>query len=396
MTSASTHIAVTEPISEGKPVAFGRYLLVERIAIGGMAEIFKAKAIGPQGFERTVIIKRMLPQLARDREFVEMFIDEAKVMGRINHPKIVQVYDFGEVDGQLFIAMEHVDGLDALTLLNRCTQRRMRPAACVALFIASEVLDALDYAHTLTDDKGEPLGLVHRDISPSNIFLTRRGDVKLGDFGIAMAAIRPQATRIGFLQGKRGYMAPEMIAGQPMDHRGDVFSAGVVLAELLMARPLFTVTDDRDAAHVRLDRIDRHGAQIPPPVREVIDTALSLDPRDRVDAGRFRDALLDHLRAIGQAPTNSDVRRLLDWLESAPADPRVASVASEPTVDAAPTLTRFTPSTSSCEVDEAAAPADTPRDPTTGARSRSRSERGRPRPPKKRRRRRASVRVQPL
>lgn len=157
------------------PVDFGRYRLEERLAVGGMAEIFRAKTFGVHGFEKTIVIKRILPRLSEDREFVDLFIDEARVMTQLNHPKIVQVYDFGEVEGQLFIAMEYVEGLDLLELLRLCAKRRVRPTTAIAVHIIAEVLDALDFAHNLRGQGGQLLGVVHSDVSPSNIFVSSQG-----------------------------------------------------------------------------------------------------------------------------------------------------------------------------------------------------------------------------
>src|SRR3954465_12979861 len=169
------------------PSQFGRYTLIERLAVGGMAEVFRAKIVSSHGFEKVIVIKRILPHLAADPAFVTMFIDEAKLMAQLNHPKVVQVLDFGGVAGQYFIALEYIDGADALALLRSAAQRRVRVPVHLVVFVVAEILDALDYAHTALDMEGRPIRLVHRDISPSNIFIARHGEVKLGDFGIAHA-----------------------------------------------------------------------------------------------------------------------------------------------------------------------------------------------------------------
>ncbi|MCA9670504.1 MAG: serine/threonine protein kinase, partial [Myxococcales bacterium] len=301
------------------PKQFGRYLLVERLAVGGMAEIFKAKTKGAHGFEKTLVIKRILPHLAVDREFTDMFIDEAKLMVRLNHPKIVQVLDFGEIDRQYYMALEYIDGIDGLALLRRCASRRARPTTGIALHVAADVLDALAYAHELRDERGEKLGVIHRDISPSNIFISWLGEVKLGDFGIARAAVRRGHTEGGALKGKYGYMAPEQVSDRPVDCRADIFAVGVVLTELLMIRRLFYAKNDlevllqvRDA---RLDRLDRYGARIPADLRAILDSALARDPNMRYQtAAAFRDALhrylFDHRRMVRA----DDVRNFLERL----------------------------------------------------------------------------------
>ena len=302
------------------PVQFGRYKLLEKMAVGGMAEIFKAKSHGAHGFEKTLVVKRILPQLAEDPGFVDMFIDEAKVTVRINHPKVVQVLDFGEVDGQYFIAMEYVEGVDGLALLRMCVQQGFRPTTHIAVHIVAEVLDALYYAHTLKDEGGEKLDIVHRDISPSNIFISNQGEVKLGDFGIARASIRTAGTDTRNLKGKYGYLSPEVVTGGKVDQRSDIFSAGVVLAELLMVRRLFVAKSElevllqvRDA---RLDRLERFGKHIPDDLRQILESALARDRNMRYqDAASFRDSLhrylYDHRRMI----RHTDVRRFLKRLQ---------------------------------------------------------------------------------
>jgi serine/threonine protein kinase len=200
-------------MSDTFPVPFGRYQLVERLAVGGMAELYKARVVGAHGFQKPVVIKKILPHLAADASFVAMFIDEAKITARLDHPKIAQVLELGTIDEQLYIAMEFIDGPDVLALLRACAQRKQVLPAPIAVHIAHEVLDALDYAHRARDDDGSPLGIVHRDISPSNVLISRRGDVKLADFGIAHAVERQQKTQAGTLKGKYGYMSPEQVLG---------------------------------------------------------------------------------------------------------------------------------------------------------------------------------------
>ncbi|MBW2732945.1 MAG: serine/threonine protein kinase [Deltaproteobacteria bacterium] len=306
----------SQPQPLKRPVEFGNYLLTERLAVGGMAEIFKARAPGPLGFEKTVVVKRMLTHLARDKAFVDMFIDEARLMGRISHPRIVQVFDFGEIKGHYFITMEYVEGTDGLTLLQRCAISRRRPPSAIAVQIVAEVLDALDYVHTLEDSTGTPLHVVHRDISPSNIFISERGDVKLGDFGIAQSLARRAVTQAGVLKGKYGYMSPEQVAGRDVDHRRDVFAAGVVLAELLMVRRLFMAENELDVLlqirDAKLDRLERYGEHIPPALRNILDAALARNPDLRYQtAATFLQALHHYLHSEQRIVNNAAVRRFL-------------------------------------------------------------------------------------
>ena len=314
---------MTSPQSAFRPGPFGRWQLLERIAVGGMAEIFKAKQSGAHGFEKTVVIKRILPNLASDPEFLAMFVDEAKLQCALEHPKIVQVFEFGEVNDQYFIAMEYVDGMDSLGLLRACAHRRLRLPVRLAVHIAAETLDALAYAHDKRGADGRPLGLVHRDISPSNILLARRGDVKLGDFGIARAAERERQskTQAGTLKGKYGYMAPEQVVGGDLDARADIFAVGIVLAEMLMGRRLFTAPNDLDVLlmvrDARLERLDRYGADIPTPLRAILDKLLSKDLEGRYQrAEQAREALYDFLFDSRQRVTNADLSAFFDTLDA--------------------------------------------------------------------------------
>jgi serine/threonine-protein kinase len=307
--------------TEGKPTAetpdapavFGRYTLLERLAVGGMAEVFRAKIVSSHGFEKIVVIKRILPHLAEDATFVAMFIDEAKLTAQLTHPKIVQILDFGEVRGQYFTALEYVDGFDALGLLRVAAQKRVHIPRALAIFVVTEVLEALDYAHNARDMDGKPMQIVHRDISPSNIFLSKRGDVKLGDFGIAHAQRREARTQAGTLKGKYGYMSPEQVVGRPIDARSDLFAVGVVLAELLTGRRLFTAPADLDVLlkvrDVKLDRLDKYGADLSPALDRIVRRALKKSPRERhQSAVELRDDLSDYLFSIGQRVGASDLR----------------------------------------------------------------------------------------
>jgi len=295
------------------PSAFGRYTLLERLAVGGMAEVFRAKISSSHGFEKVLVVKRILPHLAADPNFVAMFIDEAKLTAQLTHPKIVQVLDFGEVRGQYFTALEFIDGFDGLGLLRIAAQKRVHVPRALAVFIVSEVLEALDYAHNARDMEGKPMQIVHRDISPSNIFISKRGDVKLGDFGIAHAQRRESKTQAGTLKGKYGYMSPEQVVGKPIDARSDLFAVGVVLAELLTGRRLFSAPADLDVLlkvrDVKLDRLDKYGADLPKALDVIVRRALKKNPRDRFgSAAAFREELSDYLFASGQRVGPSDLR----------------------------------------------------------------------------------------
>jgi serine/threonine protein kinase len=315
------------PQPEGKdvfPSQFGRYSLIERLATGGMAEVFKAKILSTHGFEKLLVIKRILPHLAADKTFVAMFIDEAKLTAQLVHPKIVQVSDFGEVNGQFFIALEYVDGFDALALLRASAQRQVRLPIPICMFIALEVLDALDYAHNARDTEGKPMRLVHRDISPSNVFISRRGDIKLGDFGIAHAQERESKTQAGTLKGKYGYMSPEQVIGGSLDGRSDLFAVGIVLAEMIMGRRLFTAPNDLDVLLMvrdgRLERLDKYCRDLPPELDQVVRKALSRRAVDRFQtSAEFRDALADLLFKLHFRIGPADIGRLAsDYFDPSP------------------------------------------------------------------------------
>lgn len=267
------------------PVVFGKYLLLERISVGGMAEVFVAKSFGVEGFERLVAIKRILPAMAQDQDFIGMFLDEARIGTELNHSNIVHVHELGRHASSYFLAMEYISGRNLRALLEWHEQRGQRLPVAQAVFIASKVCEALDYAHRKKDARGVNLEIVHRDVSPQNILLSYEGDVKIIDFGIAKAANRHQRTEAGILKGKFGYMSPEQVEGLPIDRRSDVFAVGCVLYEMLTGERLFAGTSDFST----LDRIrtasmpSRTGpfSRVPPELQKVLMKALAKDPEER-------------------------------------------------------------------------------------------------------------------
>src|ERR1051325_11338991 len=263
-----------------------------------MAELFVAPSPGEHGCQKKVVIKRLLPALQNDETYKAMFIDEAKLTARLVHPKIAQTFELGRVEDALYIAMEYIDGIDELALLREYASKKCRVAPQLAEWIAHEVLDALDYAHNVRDEAGGTLGIVHRDISPSNVLLSMRGDVKLVDFGIARAIDpdRAHKSKSGTLKGKYGYMSPEQVIELPLDGRSDVFSVGVVLAELLTGRRLFAAANELDVLlmvrDAKLQRLDKYGPDIEPGLGKIVRKALSKSPEERwQSAAAFRDAL---------------------------------------------------------------------------------------------------------
>ncbi len=269
-----------------RPMLFGRYCLLERISVGGMAEVFRAKPLNTPDTERYLALKRILPHLAEDEEFLRMFVDEAKLCVHLRHPNIVHIYELGRFQSSSYILMEFIPGQDLLALQKRLRKRRLIMSVAQACYIAMELAKGLDYAHKATDDYGRPLGIIHRDISPQNVLINYGGGVKLIDFGVAKAAIQSTKTQVGVLKGKFGYMSPEQIRGEGgIDHRSDIFAVGTVLWELLTNRRLFTGDNEfevfqkvRDA---RVDPPSSKNPQVPPEVDRIVMKALTQHPDDR-------------------------------------------------------------------------------------------------------------------
>ncbi len=292
-------------VAAPRPTAFGKYVLVERLGRGGMAEVWKAKMSGPAGFSRTLVVKRILPHLVEDETFVQMFVAEARLSARLNHTNIVQVYELGDVNGEYFLAMEYVRGRDLVSVM-RAQILRGPPDPGLAAYVMREVCRALAYAHSLVGDDGQALRLIHRDVSPSNVMISFDGAVKLLDFGIAkaLADSSDNRTQTGTLKGKFGYMAPEQVEGRAIDHRADLFSAGVVLHEALTGRRLFKGSSDMQTiAMVRDAMIDQPSSLNPaviPELDRVVLKALAKDPNDRYancdDMAMDLDSVLHELK----------------------------------------------------------------------------------------------------
>ncbi|TXC77893.1 protein kinase [Bradymonadales bacterium TMQ1] len=268
---------------------FGTYMLGERIGVGGMAEVFLARSVGAEGVEKTLVIKKILPQLATDERFVEMFIAEAKIAMGLNHPNVVQIYDFGKVGRDYYLAMEHVDGVD-LGHLFRSAKRAGRALALGdALFVAIELARGLDYAHRRTDGFGRSLELVHRDVSPQNVLISRDGAVKLVDFGIAKA-IGVREDRPGLVKGKYRYMSPEQARGEEVDQRSDLFSLAALMFELVCGRPLFRAESNEDllslVSGAVVPDIKAILPQIPEALEHLMYKALSPDREERPASAR--------------------------------------------------------------------------------------------------------------
>jgi serine/threonine protein kinase/uncharacterized metal-binding protein len=300
-----------------KPTPFGKYYLLERINVGGMAEVFRAKAFGVEGFERLVAVKRILPNIAEDKEFIRMFIEEAKLAVQLNHANIAQIFDLGVVDGSYYIALEHVHGRDLRGMFDRCRQLGEPMPVSQACFVVMKVCEGLDYAHNKRDQAGRELHLVHRDVSPQNVLVSFEGEVKLIDFGIAKAAGKGSKTQAGILKGKFGYMSPEQVRGIPIDRRSDVFSCGIVLYELLTGERLFVGESDfstlEKVRNVEILPPSTYNRRIPDELERIVLKALAKDPEDRYqNAIDLHDELQAFVYTAGEFYSRKD---LAGWMK---------------------------------------------------------------------------------
>ena len=272
-------------MSNFQPTRFGKYLLLEKLATGGMAQLYRAKIIGVEGFEKFIAIKQILPHLAHEEELITSFIDEAKLAALLNHQNIVQIYDFGSMENSYFITMEYLYGKD-LRAVNAKAKEKGSPVTIEnALYLISKACAGLDYAHKLKDFQGKSLNIIHRDISPQNVFLTYEGDVKIVDFGIAKAASQSTITQVGMIKGKVAYMSPEQAAGKVIDHRSDIFATGILLYELLAGCRMFTGDDTLQIlSKVREGEFTPLGTLkggLPEKLYDIAAKALAKDPEDR-------------------------------------------------------------------------------------------------------------------
>jgi serine/threonine-protein kinase len=293
-----------------------RYQVIERIATGGMAEVYRGESAGVEGFRKKVAIKRVLPQLSANREFISMFLDEARLCAYLSHSKCVQVFDIGQGGGSHFIVMEYVDGADLQTVQEFLQARHHRMSMEASCLIAMGICEGLSYAHQACDHNGDPLNIVHRDISPHNVLMTRFGEVKLVDFGLAKASSHLVEEDTDIVKGKFGYLAPEVTLGQGSDHRVDIFAAGILLWEMLAGRRLFRGESDVDtfklvrATHVPDIREIRE--DVGDALAAVLTRALARDPKDRYfSADEFAKDLSLVLIAADRPVTYLDLGRLV-------------------------------------------------------------------------------------
>ncbi|MDP3506344.1 MAG: serine/threonine-protein kinase [Myxococcales bacterium] len=265
---------------------FGKYELLERLGQGGMAEVFLAVAPGLAGFSKKLVLKRVLPNLESDPNQIEMFLDEARLAARLEHPNICQVFDLGEHEGTYFIVMEHVPGVPFNKVIEFFRKQNQLVPAEVSLRAVAQLLEALEYAHSLKDERGRPLNLVHRDVTPTNIMVTPLGSVKLLDFGIARASTRQHQTQAGMTKGKLGYMSPEQCRADPLDNRSDLFAVGAILYALATGRTPYVTRNMstetfEDMVYARFPRPTEVQPSVSPELERIILKAMAANPSDR-------------------------------------------------------------------------------------------------------------------
>lgn len=267
------------------PTRFGKYLLLEKLATGGMAQLYRAKIIGDAGVEKFIAIKQILPHLAHEMGLITSFIDEAKLAALLNHQNIVQIYDSGSMENSYFITMEFLLGKDLRAVIAKAKEKGTPVSLENALYLISKVCTGLDYAQKLKDFQGKSLNIIHRDISPQNVFLTYEGDVKIVDFGIAKAASKSTITQVGMIKGKVAYMSPEQAAGKVIDHRSDIFATGILLYELVAGCRVFKGDDTLEIlSKVRRAEFTPLGTLkggLPEKLYDIVARALAKDPEDR-------------------------------------------------------------------------------------------------------------------
>ena len=297
-----------------------RYTIVEQIDVGGMAEVWRGRAVSLQGFEKQVAIKRVLPHLAENAQFLDMFLDEARVSLHLNHANIVQTFDVVQAGSSYFIVMEWIDGLNLKIILNQLNRSRERLSIPEIVFIVAEASKGLSHAHELTDPSGAPLNIVHRDVSPPNILISKEGEIKIVDFGLAKAASQLASTDPGVVKGKFSYISPEAAHGKPVDARADIFSLGLVLWEMITGRKLFegendleTIKQLRKCEIPDIRAIDR---RVDEQLAGIIMRALDRDPNARFQTSEdLSQALVRYLFSMGTAVTNFTIALMVKRIQ---------------------------------------------------------------------------------
>ena len=319
----------------------GKYELIDKIGAGGMAEVYRARLQGIEGFQKECVVKKILPGYARNMSFIRMLVDEAKLTSVLQHPNIVQIFELGSQENVFYMAMEYVEGKDLLKILAKSAEKKQRPPVEIICHIISEVCKGLHAAHNAMDINGQPLNIIHRDVSPSNIILGRGGHVKIMDFGVAKARTQEGSGSRHVLRGKLGYMSPEQVRAEDIDHRSDIFSLGVVLSESLTLKRLFLGrTDLETLINIRDANIEKKLARynfIPEGLADILRKALAKDRDERYSTGEeFQEAIDDFLYKGGYRIKNQDLDAFLaelfgadlhDRIEEEPDDSRAAATA---------------------------------------------------------------------
>ena len=314
------------------PARYGKYELLERIGSGGMAEVYRARLPGIAGFEKTVVIKRLHARYADQLEFVQLFVEEAKLAAEVQHKNIVQVFDLGSLeDGQVYMAMEYIAGTDLKNLLRVSNQRGLRIPPWLSVYVSMEILEALAFAHDLVDQHGRTRNIVHCDVTPENIFLSRVGEVKLGDFGVAQDDARTSEPFANQLKGKIPYMSPEQVTGHRADRRADVFAMGIVLWECLTQRRLFAGPTQQETMRrlVSAPRVppSHLSPDVPPELDALVLGALEANADHRIPTARaMQDRLQEILEHLRPRHNLTDVREALDALLTEAPEPTPEAV----------------------------------------------------------------------
>jgi serine/threonine protein kinase len=338
-------VTTTQP--KRQPIPFGKYLLLDRINIGGMAEVWRGKMFGAGGFERLVAIKRILPNIAEDDEFISMFIDEAKISVQLTHANVAQIYELGQINSSYFISMEYIPGKDMRAIFDRGRKKGEPAPVPLVAYCVSKMCEGLDYAHRKKDGMGRDMNIVHRDISPQNILISYEGEVKVIDFGIAKAAGKATKTQAGILKGKFGYMSPEQIRGLPLDRRSDVFAIGVCLYEMLTGERLFVGDSDFSVLEkVRKAEVappSTYNRRIPDALEKIVLKALARDVDERYqyanelgdDLQRFlltsdsifgRKDLMQYMKSTFAEDVEREKQRLQEYVDIKPPEGMLAAI----------------------------------------------------------------------
>ncbi len=298
-----------------------RYHVTKKIDAGGMAEIYLGEAESIEGIKRKVAIKRVLPNLNKNAKFIQMFLDEARLSMQLAHANIVQVFDVGEAGGTYFIVMEFVEGYNLRKLFQRTVEVGYRIPVEIACFITMEACKGLGFAHSKTDSDGQHLHIVHRDLSPPNIMVSKSGEVKVTDFGLAKAMTQLTVTDPGVVKGKFSYLSPEATEGLAVDHRADIFAAGIVLWEMLANRRLFLGKTDMDTVELvkqaKIPPLSKFNSQVTPEFETIVNRSLAKDPRKRfLSAKEFGEALANYLFSSNLKVTGYDLASMLQRVYS--------------------------------------------------------------------------------